>query len=425
MQARIAQMYPQLLRIARANMRTQKNSAGCAENAQLAQAQNAQKRITQNTDVNDINIMLEKLRQDESIGTQTEQEQGQAEAQQVSEKLGELLERLQQNCNGLKITVGSFDSTSELQQYAKQAGAGMNLIIDERYLEWMTSSQDNFARGSEKIISVVDTLKQRTVAAANQPGKTLVNSGAAIDDVGNSSYWVATGESSEQIKPPQTDSIGSIDNEYQKIAQMKMDALKKMLSTKQVFPVNPGRQAAKLASIDTVESVRSVAGSVSAGIVMLRSSGSKYDEAQVKPTLRQLEKILGMAYSKIKHLENEAAVKSRQKKAELQRQQRRAEQRRAELRRMQTDRRAREYGLARTCTPMAPLLDKRDEDERRREEQAELAQIAAEISAAMPAVDCAGAPATIECTAPGMEGVIFTDVAVTEVCVSGTIDTAA
>lgn len=419
----IAERYPQLLRVARANMRSknqEKNAAESTGQEALLKAQDQTRGGAANTDVNEVNALLSAIESDKATGTPEEQVEGQGEAEQVSQMISDLLQKLQESCSGLHITVGDFSSTQELQEYAKNAGMGMHLVISQKYLAWMSGGAEQFAQGADKITNAVETLKQRAVAASTQPGKLLVNCGVALDDEGKTAYWVSTGELNPQDpdKPKEDDPWELIKQD----AERRKNAYKDMIPKYKVLPVNPGGQAAKLAQFDTPDMVRSVAGSVSAGIFMLRSNSSQYDQQQVRSAVSQMERILGMAYSKIRHLENEAAMKSRQKKAEQERELKKAEQAKQELKRRQAKRRAKEYGLARQTSPLAPKIRIRDgDDEQERKEDEIIADLALEISMAMPIMDAAPVM-TVECAVPGMEGVTFSDVAVTNVSVSSSID---
>lgn len=332
------------------------------------------------------------------------------EAQALADRIAETVDALEKSYPGLQISGGDLSGKDGIRDYAVSAGPGMHLVLSSKFLKWMASSSDAFTKGVRLIGDTLKDLALRANTSAAQ-GNTLVNCGAYIGEDGEAAYWTATGKTPEETQK---------EDPWYVYQETLRKGLEKMVPKKQqTMPFSPGREAAQLAAIDTPEGARMIMGRVCGYIFTLRSSSFMYESAGVNKTINQLERILGSAAAKAKNLENELIMKKMQKKAAEARMQRKAEEIKAELKQAQSKRRSKEYALANEFSPMPVVLTLRKERRSYEDEARALAEIAAELNIAMP--DCAAftGAGTVEAA-----GVTFTDVAVTDVVISQSVDVA-
>lgn len=248
------------------------------------------------------------------------------------------IDTLKSTYRNIQFSVASIQNQGQLKQYVASLGLGTHLVLSDRFIQQMSRDAQSFAQGKELLDEVAKKLSAMS--------QNNIGIGTYLD-VDRATSWIA-------VPKNQNNPFEAQQNSFKNLLEMMEEARKNAEKRKEAFKVSvssstlnsAGEIFSRIAKAENVMSVKEVMIAAEQKIYSLKlvlSLGSEKDKKKAQAAIAQLERAIASGSTKIKSLEEEADILRRQKRAEMQLQERKAEQMKAELKRKQAARHSREH----------------------------------------------------------------------------------
>lgn len=287
--------------------------------------------------------------------------------------------RLRSLFPGINMTF-AFLQENDIASYAAAAGSGLHLTLSESFLEAMGRDEESFQAG---VLLIHDALGQLAgkVGQKLSEGRPVIGAGIVINENGVST-WTSS--------PPKDERVEELKRMIEQLEESRKRMLEKMRKQqKKTIDANPRELMTRLVRAEVQQSARDVLIATNHKIFTLRiaaAAGDQYDQNKVRAALSNLQRVANRARAKIRRLDEEQTIRSREKRAQHERELKKMRELRAELYKRKSKRRNREYAQLFESYGPRNLRKDRDEEEELRHEL-----IALETSVSSPSADAAPA----------------------------------